>query len=110
MIDLSSMAFRERLRDDIDARSIGQELVAASRERVNAPFAVLWTDLLSITASGGNLPAFPHDDPIIGYALRHPTPAFIDDIAVESPALRALRERGASVVAPLVSLGMLVVL
>src|SRR3954447_26252875 len=101
MVDLALLAFRNRLRDALDAWAVADELLAALRERMAPAFVVLWTE-------GGaelSLPPFTVDDPLVGYALRHPAPASIEGIALASPALDGLRAAGVVAIAPLVSLG-----
>src|SRR3954469_7831823 len=99
-IDLTMPAFRERLRDPLDARGIVDELLAAARERFGVDLALFWGD-----PSPAGLPPFAAADPIITRARLEPEPAAIDQIAVASESLTALRMAGAQVIAPLVSLG-----
>ncbi len=48
------------------------------------------------------------DDPLIGYLIQNPDVTKVDRLPLDSPAVRALRETGVSLVVPLVSQGELI--
>jgi serine phosphatase RsbU (regulator of sigma subunit)/anti-sigma regulatory factor (Ser/Thr protein kinase) len=111
MTDGAIVAFRNRLRDALDANAIGAALTDAVRRRLCPAFVRLVLDqtpLSSANLDGSDTAAISLADPLIAYVLRHSDTVSLSAVPVESPTVSTLRDAGADLLVPLVSQGVFV--